>query len=141
MKDFKLYFDDDDELFNKMANSSFAFVLFPADSSLARLRVNKIIFGFQGEDASNSIDTNQLTGSLHIPMNIYPSLVPKKKQHSQFQEMPTSEPDLTKQPKRSALKGGKEKEKQKKGVSMGEASSPIQETPEAEGIKFVNLLT
>lgn len=59
--------------------------------------------------------------------NFYPSLRPKSPPNSycsspygstppvnrmKFKEVPTSEPDLTKQPKRSAMKGAKERERQ-----------------------------
>lgn len=58
--------------------------------------------------------------SLKIVTNFYPSLRPKaltttpiSTPRNKYQEVPSSEPDLNKQPKRSAMKGAKERERQR----------------------------
>ncbi|ESO00005.1 hypothetical protein HELRODRAFT_192690 [Helobdella robusta] len=70
----------------------------------------------------NDINKNGVTRteSIKVITNFYPSLRPKSPVYhrtpspgSKYQEVPTSEPDLSKQPKRSAMKGAKEKERQK----------------------------
>lgn len=68
----------------------------------------------QGEGRNNPQSRSNVE-SIYVPTITYPSLVPKPPEDSapsgqRKNSIPLSEPDLTKQPTRSALKGGKKKD-------------------------------